>query len=135
MIRDRQDWSAGDHFSWVAVDAGVGNLLGSVSLHDINHAQGNAEIGYWTAPAARSQGIATNAVATVCRWAFISVRLHRIVLYHAVENQASARIARKAGFTLEGKLRRSYRYGDGIRHDELLWARLYDDPPPKLSYQ
>ena len=32
---------------------------------------------------------------------------------------------------LEGRLRRSYRYGDGVRHDELLWARLAGDPAPE----
>jgi hypothetical protein len=34
---------------------------------------------------------------------------------------------------LEGRLRRSYRYGDGVKHDELLWSRLSDDPPPLVS--
>ena len=37
-------------------------------------------------------------------------------------------MAEKAGFVFEGRLRRSYRYGDGVKHDELLWARLADDP-------
>jgi RimJ/RimL family protein N-acetyltransferase len=37
------------------------------------------------------------------------------------------RVAVKAGFSLEGRLRRSHRYGDGVRHDELLWSRLSDD--------
>ena len=49
-----------------------------------------------------------------------------------MENVASARVAEKAGFLLEGRLRRSYRYGDGVKHDELLWARLSDDPAPEL---
>jgi RimJ/RimL family protein N-acetyltransferase len=50
-----------------------------------------------------------------------------------VGNAASGRVAEKAGFTYEGRLRRLYRYGDGVEHDELLWARLSDDPPPALS--
>jgi RimJ/RimL family protein N-acetyltransferase len=53
-----------------------------------------------------------------------------VELRHAVENSASGRVAEKAGFTLEGRLRRSYRYGDGRKHDELLWARLADDEVP-----
>ena len=62
-----------------------------------------------------------------CRWAFDDLGLHRIQLFHAVENVASARVAEKAGFTCEGRLRQSHRYGDGLRHDELLWARLATD--------
>jgi hypothetical protein len=28
---------------------------------------------------------------------------------------------------------RDDRYGDGVKRDELLWARLSDDPPPQLN--
>ena len=59
--------------------------------------------------------------------------MDRIELCHAVENVASGRVAEKAGFTYEGQLRRSFRYGDGVKHDELLWARLADDPAPEIS--
>jgi RimJ/RimL family protein N-acetyltransferase len=53
-----------------------------------------------------------------------------VQLYHAVENTASQRVAEKAGFTMEGRLRQSHRYGDGLHHDELLWGRLATDPVP-----
>ena len=68
-----------------------------------------------------------------CRWAFAAVPLERVELCHAVENTASGRVAEKAGPTLEGRLRRSYRYGDGLKHDELIWSRLADDPAPALG--
>jgi RimJ/RimL family protein N-acetyltransferase len=130
FLRARADWSGGDHASWAVVDAATGELLGSVSLHSIDREQGDAEIGYWTVPAARGRGVAPLAVDAVCRWAFGALPIDRIELCHAVDNPASGRVAEKAGFRLEGRLRRSYRYGDGVKHDELLWARLSDDPPP-----
>jgi len=133
MIRGRMDWSSGDHASWAVVDPTTDELLGSVSLHSIDHDQGDAEIGYWTAPAARGRGVAPLVVDAVCRWAFSTLPVDRIELCHAVENPASGRVAEKAGFTCEGRLRRTYRYGDGAKHDELLWSRLSDDPPPELS--
>jgi RimJ/RimL family protein N-acetyltransferase len=132
LLARRRDWSEGDHASFAVVGGGDGALLGSVSLHSIDRARGDAEIGYWTVAAARGRGIAGRAVAAVCGWAFPALQLDRIELFHAVENVASGRVAAKAGFTLEGRLRRSHRYGDGIRHDELLWSRLSDDPPPAL---
>ncbi len=129
----RIDWSAGTHASWAVVDAGTEELLGSVSLHSIDADQGDAEIGYWTVPRARGRGLASSVVDAVCRWAFGTLPVDRIELCHAVENEASGRVAEKAGFQREGRLRRSFRYGDGVKHDELLWARLSDDPPPELG--
>jgi RimJ/RimL family protein N-acetyltransferase len=128
MLARRRDWSTGDHCSWAVVDAGD-RLLGSVSLHSIDRDQGDAEVGYWTVAAVRGRGVAVRAVVAVCDWAFPALQLDRIVLFHAVDNPASGRVAAKAGFTLEGRLRRSHRYGDGRKHDELLWSRLSDDPP------
>jgi RimJ/RimL family protein N-acetyltransferase len=132
LVAGRADWTSGGHASWAVVDSG-GVVLASVSVHSIDRVQSDAEIGYWTAPAARGRGVAPVAVDAACRWAFAVLPVDRIELCHAVENTASGRVAEKAGFTLEGRLRRSYRYGDGRKHDELLWARLSDDPAPQLS--
>ncbi|MCW2742712.1 MAG: GCN5-related N-acetyltransferase [Blastococcus sp.] len=129
LLGRRLDWSSGDHASWAVVDPVTDEVLGSVSLHSIDRLQGDAEVGYWTAPGARGRGVAARAVDAVCRWAFEALPIDRIELCHAVENAASGRVAEKAGFTYEGHLRRSYRYGDGLKHDELLWARLADDQP------
>jgi RimJ/RimL family protein N-acetyltransferase len=131
LVARRADWSSGDHASWAVVDAT--GVVGSVSIHSIDLVQSDAEIGYWTVPAARGRGVAVVAVDAACRWAFAALPVDRVELCHAVENTASRRVAEKAGFTLEGRLRRSYRYGDGRKHDELLWARLADDPAPDLS--
>lgn len=128
-IRQRIDSSAGDHVSLAIADAEDGRLLGSVSLHRIDLEQGDAEIGYWVVPSARGRGLAATAVGLLCRWAFRSLPLDRIELAHAVQNEASARVAAKAGFTHEGRLRQSYRYGDGVKHDEFLWSLLRSDLP------
>jgi RimJ/RimL family protein N-acetyltransferase len=132
LLGRRLDWSTGDHASWAVVD-GRDAVLASVSLHSIDRLKNDAGIGYWTAPAARGRGVAAVATDAVCRWGFGALPIGRIELCHAVENTASGRVAEKAGFTLEGRLRRSYRYGDGLQHDELLWSRLSDDPPPRLG--
>lgn len=94
--------------------------------------QNRADVGCWTTRAARGRGVAVLATDTACRWAFENLPVDRIQILHASENAAVARAAAKAGFTYEGRLRRSYRYGDGEKHDELLWSRLADDPPPAV---
>ncbi|HLM05336.1 MAG TPA: GNAT family N-acetyltransferase [Blastococcus sp.] len=130
LLSRRSLWT-GDHVSWAVVDAATGALLGSVSVHSIGQSQ-DAQVGYWVVPAARGRGVAAAAVDAACRWVFAALGMDRIELAHALENTASRRVAEKAGFTYEGHLRRSYRYGDGVKHDELLWSRLSDDPPPGL---
>ena len=86
----------------------------------------DAEVGYWIVPRSTPIPRAT-AVDLVARWAFDMGELHRVQLYHAVDNPASCRVAMKAGFLLEGRPRESYRYGDGQLHDEHLHGRLATD--------
>ena len=126
-LRDRGERCPADRVSFAVLAAAGRELLGSVSLHSIDPEQADAEIGYWTTPAARGQGVAAAGVVAVCGWAFPALGLDRVELRHAVENPASGRVATRAGFVLEGRLRRSYRYGDGVKHDELVWSRLSDD--------
>jgi RimJ/RimL family protein N-acetyltransferase len=59
--------------------------------------------------------------------AFDVLDLHRVTLYHAVDNEASCRVAVRAGFQLEGRLRQGYRYGDGTYHDEHVHGLLAAD--------
>jgi RimJ/RimL family protein N-acetyltransferase len=126
----RGDWSDPAHVSFAVVDPVGGGLLGSVALFRIDRVHANAETGYWTVPAARGRGVASTALDTLTRWALSAGGLHRVQLFHAVDNAASCRVAAKAGFRLEGTLRESFRYGDGALHDEHLHGRLATDPVP-----
>lgn len=74
-------------------------------LSHIDKVLATGMIGYWTAPWARGQGVAPDAVAAISRWTFDAVGLHRLELSHAVENIASCRVAVKAGFAAEGIMR------------------------------
>lgn len=128
-IADRAVWAA-DHASWVVRDRD-GHVIGAVSVHHLDDAHGTGEIGYWMAPDGRERGLGAAAVDVATRYAFDELGLARIELFHAVENEASCRLARRCGYLLEGTARESFVYGDGLRHDEHLHARLAkDDVPP-----
>jgi len=83
-----------------------GQVLGSCGLVEIDWSDLGAEVGYWVAPWAREQDIATRATRMVCHWAFEEVGLERLDLEAAAINPASNAVARKLGFTLEGTRRR-----------------------------
>jgi RimJ/RimL family protein N-acetyltransferase len=126
-VAQRADWSGGEHASFAVCAVDGAELLGSVSLFRIDRVHDNAEMGYWVAVGARGRGVAATAVRALTDWSFTALGLARVQLFHAVENPASCRVAEKAGYRLEGTVRQSYRYGDGLLHDEHLHGRLATD--------
>ena len=124
---DQQNEVADDFCTWAVADPAVDRLLGVVSALHIDAGQGTAELGYRVAPAERGRGVATAALSAAATHLFDEAGLRRLELFHAVENLASCIVAERAGFRLEGTLRQSYLYGDGVPHDEHLHARLVTD--------
>ena len=115
-----------DHMSW-AVSDGDGQLVGSVSIFQFDTASASAQVGYWTTPEHRGRGIAGAVTRRAVESAFELLPLERVALFHAVANSASCSAASKAGFTLEGTTRKSWRYPDGNLHDEHVHGRLRTD--------
>ena len=102
-------WRDGDRLSFAVLetdDAGSCALAGNVGLKNRDETgrigeRETAEIGYWTAVAARGRGIAPAAVRAVTDWvfdAFAGTILRQIMLVHDVDNPASCRVAEKAGY-------------------------------------
>ena len=85
-----------------------------------------AEIGYGVRADRRGQGYATEALAGVARWALTEGGLQRAWLSTIAENVASQRVLEKAGFRLEGTLRRAGLEDDGL-HDLKIYALLDDE--------
>ena len=70
----------------------------------------------------------TEAVKLVSRFAFDTLRLHRIEAACIPENARSIRVLEKAGFRREGLLR-SFLKINGSWQDHYLYARIVDDGP------
>lgn len=93
-----------------------GEVLGAVGLHAVSRTRRKGEIGYWTAPWARERGVATEALQLLSRWALDTLGLERLDLYAEPENEASHRVAERAGFER----------GDLVRSGIALRGRRYD---------
>jgi ribosomal-protein-alanine N-acetyltransferase len=94
---------------------GVGLKLGT----DVERV--GAEIGYWLGEAFWGRGITTEAVRAVTGYAVERFGLTRVFALPFAWNDASCRVLEKAGFALEGRLRRSA-LKDGEVVDQLLYA-------------
>jgi RimJ/RimL family protein N-acetyltransferase len=101
-------------------------LLGSISLMRPDWEHRRAEVGYWLARESRGQGHATRAVKLICGWGLASLGLERIDLLAAPANQASQRVAERAGFTREALLR-SYMDSNEGRRDMFAFGLLVSD--------
>jgi len=130
---EADDWIAGwsDRWrtetgaGWAVVD--TSEVVGQISLRRLVLHEGLAEVSYWVLPAARGRRIAPRVLTALTDWAFATLGLHRVELYHSTANRASCRVAQHAGFAAEGTKRGETRHTDGW-HDMHLHARLAGDP-------
>jgi RimJ/RimL family protein N-acetyltransferase len=110
-----QEWARGAEAIFVVAAPGD-TYAGSIDLRVSAHDPAAGEIGYLIAPQARGRGYATAAVRALTTWGFAELGLSRIQWRAEVGNAASWRVAEKAGFTMEGKLRAAHAE-NGTRRD------------------
>jgi RimJ/RimL family protein N-acetyltransferase len=97
-------WSEEGRAAFAFCTAETGELLGSMTLAEIDFANRSATAGYWAAPWVRNRGATTRALKLVCAWGFGSLEIDTVHLMTLPGNVASERVAEKAGFELVGTL-------------------------------
>ncbi|KLU81333.1 hypothetical protein MAPG_00423 [Magnaporthiopsis poae ATCC 64411] len=103
-------------------DGGDDVFVGGIKLKRLPdvYAHG-AEVGYWIGREHWGQGLASEAVVALTRWAFEShPDIHRLEGLVYANNPASSRVLEKAGFTLEGTRRRA-----ACKRGEVIDVRVY----------
>ncbi|MFD3851547.1 GNAT family N-acetyltransferase [Streptomyces microflavus] len=120
---------SGDGIHFAVTGHPSARLVANVGLRHTDWDTLTTEIGYWVAPGARGDGIATEAVRRVAEWLFTERSFERLELRAAEGNTASRRVAVKAGMTQEGVLR-SAGVTHGGRVNLVLFACLPDETVP-----
>jgi RimJ/RimL family protein N-acetyltransferase len=106
-------------FFAIAVAGEAVGAIGYVLQHDVERV--SAEIGYWLGEAWWGKGLVTEAVKAVTAYAVDRHGLSRVFAVPFAHNTASVRVLEKAGYVLEGRLRRSA-IKDGHIIDQLQYA-------------
>jgi RimJ/RimL family protein N-acetyltransferase len=119
------DQAAGRELALAIVDRDD-RVLGAVGVTNFDWADHRCEIGYWVAAEARRRGIGARAARLLARWAVGTLGMERVELLAHPGNDASQRLAERAGFTREGTLRR-YRRRHGVREDLVMFSLLAED--------
>jgi RimJ/RimL family protein N-acetyltransferase len=106
--------------------AGCGFMLRGRALE-----QGTGEIGMWVRADEAGQGLGTRALQAMVDWADAAWPFHKLIWQCDSRNLASARVAGKCGFQLEGRLREDRPAVSGPdRETTLLFGLLRSDPRP-----
>lgn len=104
-----------------------GRAVGGIGLHPQGDVHRRAmEIGYWLGEPYWGRGIATEAVRALTRYAFETFDVARVYAYVYAWNPASARVLEKAGYRLEGRLRKAVTK-EGTTMDMLVYGFTEDD--------
>ncbi|MDX3854655.1 GNAT family N-acetyltransferase [Streptomyces sp. AK02-01A] len=99
-----EGWADGTRLSFAVyeeIPAAGGSLVANIVVKASDPAGRTAEVGYWTAAAARGRGVAPRALEAVSVWAFNAVGgggLGELRLLHQIDNPASCRVAEKTGY-------------------------------------
>lgn len=104
--------------------ASPGEVIGGIGLtpgQDVHRL--TAEMGYWLAEPYWGRGIMSEAVQRFSDWAMSHFGLVRIFAEPFIHNSASSRVLEKAGFQLEGVMRK-HAIKEGRLVDMLLFAKV-----------
>jgi RimJ/RimL family protein N-acetyltransferase len=106
------------HFAIAIGDQAVGGIGLDLQVDVFRR---SAEIGIWLGEAHWGRGIATEAVRALTNFAFTNLDVCRVYAGVFEWNPASMRVLEKAGYSVEGRLRKSVTK-DGQTIDRMLYA-------------
>jgi ribosomal-protein-alanine N-acetyltransferase len=113
-----------DAFFWVAKRGD--EIVGHVTMQNINRSMLTAEIGYGVSRQVRGQGIGTLEVRLLAQNVFSQTRLRKLIAFVHEDNLASRKLLENVGFREEGLLREHYLV-NGKPANEVIYGLLKSD--------
>ena len=103
-------------------ERGSGRFVGGAGLHPADWNIPAFEIGYWLRASAQGYGYMTEAAQALCNLAFDTFGANRVFIRCDAQNQRSANVARRLGFTHEATFRNDARDSEGRLRDTLYFG-------------
>ena len=117
-----RSWAQSDRFKAI-IHRESRELIGFISLGDMNRYEGYVELEYAIAADYRNRGFATEAVKSMVDYGFSELHLAVIAAWVRSHNAESVRVLEKCAFTLEGRLRKHAR----DQSDTLCYSILHEE--------
>lgn len=94
-----------EYYNWAIEDKVSNKVIGSINLMNLDNYNENCEIGYCIGKNFWNQGIMTEVLNEVIKFAFLEVNFERITARRHINNIASGMLLKKCNFVYEGTLR------------------------------
>ena len=120
-------WLLREDLAVAIVEKASGRIVGGSGLHRIDWKLRLFEIGYWIRQDAEGRGYIAETVQLLTRLAFDELDANRVELRIDTRNIRSLRVADRAGFVLEGTLRRKLPAPDGSAADMHVLALIREE--------
>jgi RimJ/RimL family protein N-acetyltransferase len=102
-------------------------FIGNTGLHDIEWEYRRFEIGYWLRTSMSGHGYMTEAVNALTRFCFDVLEATRVEIQCDADNERSAAVALRTGYTQEARLRHAIRANAGNLSDRLIFGMIRPD--------
>lgn len=118
------EWNLRNLLIFGVWEKATGAYVGESYLANADWDVPRIEVGYFIVKGSTGQGYATEVARATIRYAFDYLKVLRVDLRCAADNQASRRVAAHCGFIQEGCFRQHHRKKDGALVD-MLWFGLF----------
>ena len=133
-LQDMSIYFAKAHAQWISRELldfqwyhkASGELVGKGGFHHIDWDIPKLEMGYWLSTRFVGQGYASEATSALVVFAKDVLGAKRLEITSDAANAKSRAVAERAGFLLEGILRKARRNVNGDLADQCMYARVFD---------
>ncbi len=120
MISDAKKWwDAGDSICLAIEESNSNLVIGTISLFNFHQESKRAEIGYILGRSYWGYGFMTEVLIKIIDYSFFELDLNRLEADIDPDNSASAKLLKKLGFSLEGRLKQRWIVNGNVSDSEI----------------
>ena len=127
MISNAKEWwESGDSICLAVEESNSNLVIGAMSLFNFHQESKRAEIGYILKRSYWGYGFMTEALIKTIDYSFFDLGLNRLEADIDPDNSASAKLLKKLGFSLEGRLKQRWIVNGNVSDSEIYGLVRYD---------
>jgi RimJ/RimL family protein N-acetyltransferase len=126
LLDNEINWINGAEYCFMLTYPGSSLMLGEFRINNINYKHNFANLMYWIRSSEKGKRLAVKGSKIAIKIAFEELKLNRLEIFMSTANDASRKVAEKAGAKFEGTMRKRIAVQNRI-DDAYLYSIIPDD--------